>query len=98
MENQKLPFKDERDMQIDLRADNHALTFVKAGIQLLTIACLLKKNPAWHGTLSMLFLGGAAELLYKHEKYHDKPHLYVGASMGMIGLAMLLHFCLKKNS
>lgn len=95
METKGRPFKDERDRQIDISADQHALEFVKAGIQVYTIACLLKKNPAWKAGLSLLFSGGAAELLYKYEKYKDKAHLYIGAGMGIIGSAMFLRFCLK---
>lgn len=95
METKGRPFKDERDRQIDISADQHALEFVKAGIQVYTIACLLKKNPAWKAGLSLLFIGGGAELLYKHEKYNDKPHLCIDAGMEIIGSLMLLRFCLK---
>lgn len=93
METKERPFKDERDRQIDISADHHALEFVKAGIQVFTIACLLKKNLAWRAGLSLLCIGGGAELLYKYEKYNDKPHLCIGAGMGIIGSMILLRFC-----
>lgn len=95
METKERPFKDERDRQIDISADRHALEFVKAGIQVFTIACLLKKNPAWRTGLSLLFISGGAELLYKYEKYNDKPHLCIGAGMGIVGSMILLRFCLR---
>ena len=95
MEMKERPFKDERDRQIDISADHHALEFVKAGIQVFTIASLLKKNPAWKAGLSLLFIGSGAELLDKYEKYNDKPHLCIGDGMGIIGSAMLLRFRLK---
>ena len=34
MEMNERPFKDERDRQIDISVDHHALEFVKAGIGL----------------------------------------------------------------
>lgn len=95
METKERPFKDERDRQIDISADRHALEFVKAGIQVFTIACLLKKNPAWRAGLSLIFISGGAELLYKYKKYNDKPHLCIGAGMGIVGSMILLRFCLR---
>ena len=49
------PFKDERDEQIDTHSKSAALDFVIAATQILTIMCLIKGNPAWKGTLSVLF-------------------------------------------
>ena len=55
---QQRPVKDERDKQIDMQAKSHALEYMIAATQILTIMCLLKGNPAWKGSLSLLFFGG----------------------------------------
>lgn len=54
------PIKDERDEQIDTGSKSMALEFVIAATQVLTIICLVKGNPAWKGSLALLFIGGAA--------------------------------------
>lgn len=40
------PPKDERDEQIEVRSKYHALTFVVAFTQVLTVMCIIKGNPA----------------------------------------------------
>ena len=59
------PVKDERDEQIDTHSKSEALDFMIAATQVLTIMCLIKGNPAWKGSLALLFIGGAARLFYK---------------------------------
>lgn len=86
------PLKDERDEQIEVRSKYHALDFLVAATQILTVMCIIKGNPAWKGSLSTLFFGGAAVLFYKYDKYEEKPYIYVGIVLGLIGLALLIWF------
>ncbi len=85
-------FKDERDELIDVRSRSGALDFVTAATQILTIICLVKGNPAWKGSLALLFIGGAASLLYKYDKYEEKAYIGVGIVLGIIGAALLVWF------
>ena len=55
--------KDERDIQIDTRSRSAALEFVIAATQILTLMCLVKGNPAWKGSLALLFIGGSVVVL-----------------------------------
>lgn len=64
-------------MQIEVRSKYHALDFLVVAIQILTVICIIKGKSAWNGSLSMLFLGGVAALFYKHDKYDEKPYMYV---------------------
>ena len=59
------PFKDERDEQIETNAKSYALEWVTAVTQILTIVCIVKGNPAWKGTLSILFFNIRKNLLNK---------------------------------
>lgn len=86
------PVKDERDRQIDALSKCHALEFMIAATQILTLLCLYKGNPAWKGSLSLLFFGGAAALFYKYDQYQEKPYLQVGIGIGWIGLLLLVWF------
>ncbi len=86
------PIKDERDEQIDTGSKSMALEFVIAATQVLTIICLVKGNPAWKGSLALLFIGGAASLFYKYDKYEEKPYMQVGILLGVIGAALLFWF------
>ena len=86
------PFKDERDEQIDTHSKSAALDFVIAATQILTIMCLIKGNPAWKGSLALLFIGGAARLFYKYDKYEEKPYIQVGIALGLIGTALFVWF------
>jgi hypothetical protein len=88
----KRPFKDEREEQINTRSKSHALEFMTAATQILTVLCLIKGNSAWKGSLALLFIGGAASLFYKYDKYNEKPYIKVGFALGLIGLAMLVWF------
>ena len=58
----------------------------------MTIICLVKGNPAWKGSLALLFIGGAASLFYKYDKYEEKPYMQVGILLGVIGAALLFWF------
>lgn len=84
--------RDERDEQIETRSRSHALDFVVAATQVLTIMCLIKENPAWKGSLALLFIGGAAMLFYKWEKYEEKPYAQIGVALGLIGAALFIWF------
>ena len=86
------PVKNERDEQMDIQARSHALEFVTAATQILTVMCLVKRNPAWKGSLSLLFFGVAFGLFYKYRQYKDKPYLQVGAASLLIGTALLVWF------
>ena len=86
------PLEDERDEQIDVRSKYHALDFLVAVTQILTVMCIIKGNPAWKGSLSALFFGGAATLFYKYDQYEEKPYLSVGIGLGLIGAALLVWF------
>ena len=90
--NAKYPIKDERDQQIDTASRSHALDFVIAATQVLTVLCAMKGNPAWKGSLSLLFLGAAAMLFYKYGQYEARPYRLVGVVLGLIGLALLIWF------
>ena len=83
MERPKRPCKDERDQQIETRSRSAALDLLTAATQVLTILCLIKGNPAWRGSLSLLFFGGGAQLFYKYEQYRERPYLWVGAALGL---------------
>ncbi len=86
------PVKDERDEQIDMHSRSAALDFMIAATQILTIICLIKGNPAWKGSLALLFIGGAARLFYKYDKYEEKPYIQVGIGLGIIGAILFVWF------
>ena len=88
----KRSVKDERDEQIDVQAKSHALEYVIAATQILTIMCLIKGNPAWIGSLSLLFFGVAFGLFYKYQQYIEKPYRQVGVIFLMIGIGLLILF------
>ena len=90
--NDKRPIKDERDQQIDTAARSHALDFVVAATQVLTVLCAVKGNPAWKGSLSLLFLGGAAMLFYKYDQYEERPYRQVGVALGLAVLFRRRHW------
>jgi len=86
------PVKNECDNQIETRSRSHALDFVAAAAQILTILCIVKGNPAWKGSLSLLFFGGAAALVYKYDEYKEKTYFIIGIVLGIIGTALLIWF------
>ena len=91
-EKMKRPMKDERDREIQVRSESHALAFVIAAAQVLTILCLVKGNPAWRGSLALLLLGAGSQLFFKYRQYEEKPYLWMGLVMVLIGLALFLWF------
>ena len=88
----KRPVKDERDQLIETSARSHALEWVTAVTQILTIICIVKGNPAWKGTLSILFFGIGFTLIYKFEQYREKPYKLVGLVSLLVGIGLLLCF------
>ena len=52
----KPAMKDERDRQIEKDAKVYAMEWMIALTQILTVMCIIKKNPAWKGTLSSFFI------------------------------------------
>lgn len=80
---------------MDKRKDKiTALEIVVAATQVLTVICILKGNPAWKGSLSLLFIGAAAKLFYKYNNNKEKPYLYTGISIGIIGITLMLWFAI----
>lgn len=92
MKQPQRPVKDERDEQIDVHAKSYALEFMIAATQVLTIMCLVKGNPAWKGSLSLLIFGAAFALFYKYQQYTEKPYRQVGVVLLLIGIVLLIWF------
>ena len=86
------PIKDERDRQIKTNAKSYALEWVAAVTQILTCICIIKGNPAWKGTLSIMFFAVAFELFYHFKQYEEKPYRQVGIFFLIIGIALLVWF------
>lgn len=86
--------KHEWKKQVDARSKITALEFMTAATQILTILCLVKGNPAWKGSLALLFVGAAASLFYKYEQHREKPYLWGAIGAGMVGLALLAWFAI----
>lgn len=59
------PLRDERDEMIDRDSKNWSLEIMICVTQILTVICAVKGNRAWRGSLSLLFFGVAAGLIYK---------------------------------
>lgn len=82
---------------MDKRKDKiTALEIVIAATQVLTVICIFKGNPAWKGSLSILFIGAAAKLFFKYKNYEEKPYLYTGIDIGIIGIALMLWFAITE--
>lgn len=88
----KRPIKDERDREIHTHSESYALGILVAATQVLTLLCLAKGNPAWKGSLALLFIGAGAQLFYKYRKYEEKLYLWMALVIGLIGLALFLWF------
>ncbi|WP_317314410.1 DUF6442 family protein [Holdemanella biformis] len=86
------PIKDERDQQINIQSKARSLEYVIAATQVLTIMCLIKGNPAWKGSFSLLFFGIAFELLYKYEQYTEKLYRQAGVFFFIAGIVFLTWF------
>lgn len=89
---QRRPLKDERDKQIETEAKCFALELLTTVTQILTIMCAIKGNPAWKGSLSLLFFGAAFILLYKYGEYREKLYVQVSVILFLIGVALLIWF------
>lgn len=88
------PVRDERDEMIDRDSKNWSLEIMICVTQILTVICAVKGNSAWKGSLSLLFFGLAAGLIYKYSMYKEKPYLYVGLVCLAIGIALLIWFAI----
>ncbi|TCL59126.1 DUF6442 family protein [Allofournierella massiliensis] len=88
------PIKEQWNQEVDARSKITALEFMTAATQILTILCLVKGNPAWKGSLALLFVGAAASLFYKYDQHGEKPYLWVAIGAGMVGLALLAWFAI----
>ena len=88
----KRPLKDERDEMIDRDSKNWSLELMTCATQILTVICAVKGNSAWKGSLSLLFFGLAAGLIYKYSMYRENPYLYVGLVSLLGGTALLIWF------
>ena len=88
------PVRDERDEMIDRDSKNWSLELMTCATQILTVICAVKGNSAWKGSLSLLFFGLAAGLIYKYSMYQEKPYLYVGLICLAIGIALLIWFAI----
>lgn len=86
------PIKDERDEKIEKDAKVYASEWIIAITQVLTIMCIVKGNPAWKGTISILFFGVAFALFYQFKQYEAKPFKQVGIVFLIIGIALLVWF------
>lgn len=86
------PVKDERDEMIETRSKSYALESVAAVTQVFTIICLIKGNPAWIGSLSILFFALAFEMFYQHRQYDEKPYKQVGTGSLMVGITLIVWF------
>lgn len=86
------PVRDERDEMIDRDSKNWSLELMTCATQILTVICAVKGNSAWKGSLSLLFFGLAAGLIYKYSMYRKKPYLYVGLVSLLVGTALLIWF------
>ena len=88
------PIKDERDEQIEVHSKAHSLEYVVAATQVLTVMCLIKGNPAWKGSFSLVFFGAAFEIFYKYQQYEERLYRIVGAFFLLVGIAFLAWFAI----
>ncbi len=86
------PIRDERDEQIEVQSRARSLEYVVAATQVLTVICLLKGNPAWKGSISLVFFGAAFELFYKYKQYEENLYRIVGVLLLLVGVAFLAWF------
>ena len=78
---------------MDKRKDKiTVLEIVIAATQVLTVICIFKGNTVWKGSLSILFIGIAASLFDKLRKTKERPYLYSGICMLLIGLILIFWF------
>ena len=87
-----VPVKDERDQFIQTNSRSYALEWATAATQIVTVLCAIKGNPAWKGTLSILFFSIAFSMFYHFKEYEEKPYKQVGVISFCIGLVLLFWF------
>ncbi len=81
-----------KDKQTEISSKSYELEGVIAIAQILTIICIFKGNPAWKGTLSILFFGSAFVLFHKFRSYGAKPYKLVGTVFLLVGIILLVCF------
>ena len=86
------PVYDERDQEIEAQANSRALGFGAGCLELFTVLCAVKGEPAWRGGLALLLLGMSASMLYRSSAYEEKPYLWGGLLLGALGAALLVWF------
>ena len=69
-----------------------AMDVVVAAGQVVTVLCLVKGNPAWRGTLSLLFFGCAAALFDRGRESEQRAWRLVGAAFSAVGAGLLVWF------
>ena len=86
------PLYDERDQEIEARANSQALGFGAGCLELFIVLCAVKGDPAWRGGLALLLLGMSASMLYRSSAYEEKPYLWGGLLLGALGATLLAWF------
>ena len=86
------PLYDERDQEIEARANSKALGFGAGCLELFTVLCAVKGESAWRGGLALLLLGLSASMLYRSSAYEEKPYLWGGLLLGALGATLLAWF------
>ena len=86
------PVKDERDEQIEAQSKRYAMDCMATATQILTVICLLKGNPAWKGSLSLLFFGFGFIMFYQYRQYMEKLYRHIGIVSLVIGVALMAWF------
>ena len=86
------PMKDERDEQIEVQSKSYAIDCMATATQILTVICLLKGNPAWKGSLSLLFFGFGFIMFYQYRQYTEKFYRKLGIASLVLGVALMAWF------
>ena len=74
------------------RANSKALGFGAGCLELFTVLCAVKGDPAWRGGLALLLLGMSASMLYRSSAYEEKHYLWGGLLLGALGATLLAWF------
>lgn len=82
----------ERDQEIEACANSKALGFGAGCLELFTVLCAVKGDPAWRGGLALLLLGMSASMLYRSSAYEEKHYLWGGLLLGALGATLLAWF------
>lgn len=86
------PVYDERDAEITQKSKSSAWDFTAAAIEIFTVICVVKENPAWKGALALLFFGMAANTFCKFDQYEGKAFFLGGLLLSAATLALLAWF------